>query len=653
MTKEKPKVVVFSGGRGAASIIRELVRDRNLDVIVVVNAYDDGLSTGVVRERVDGLLGPSDVRKNFSNLLQTQGEEGERLARLLEYRIGSIPAEVNTDEKIAVSRLFEFIDNQREQLNKRAGDDVKRWVETFFVKQLDDNSIHDFSWLNDMSLGNLIFAGCFLENNSDFNRSIDNWTTSFDLHCGKILNVTMGENLYLVATKDDGTYLSSEVSIVEPQSSSRITQIYLLSPEEAKKHASLADSGTVVSQEELRTERILPKANPSVLEEIEEADLIVYGPGTQHSSLLPSYLTLGVSDAIAKSNVEKVFISNLSADYDIQSENLNSLVNKLTEYMNMGATTPWSPDRYITQCFLSTTKRNIVPWGISRFDDSHESIGTHVGQWTIDGLKHDGKRVANGLRFLINRDTLLNTATDYTTLTIVIPVLNEIERIPIVLERLLTFDWIGQGLIPEFIVVDGGSTDGSVELVTEFPSVKCIQLPSGTGRGYALKSGIDASSSELVVIFPADNEYEPEAIIHVTELLRTGLSPIAFGSRVGLCIDTDQRLREIYGGRTKIYYLSKWGGFVLSLLSGIIYKRWLSDTLTSVKGFKREAFQTLSLEGKSADWDAKLIVDAAKGSLAIAEVPVEYKPRRLSEGKKIRTRDGLRAVLTLVKGSFL
>jgi hypothetical protein len=172
------------------------------------------------------------------------------------------------------------------------------------------------------------------------------------------------------------------------------------------------------------------------------------------------------------------------------------------------------------------------------------------------------------------------------------------------------------------------------------------------GRGQALTSGIKASSSELIVTFPADNEYDPEAVINIAELLRTGLSPIVFGSRVGLCIDTDRRLREIYGGRTKTYYLSKWGGFVLSLLSGMIYKRWLSDTLTSVKGFNKEALETLSLEGKSADWDVRLIVDAARGSQAVAEVPVEYKPRRLSEGKKIRTRDGVRAVGALLKGIF-
>ena len=652
MAKEKPKVVVFSGGRGAASIIRELVRNQDLDVTVVINAYDDGLSTGVVRDRVIGLLGPSDVRKNFSNLLQIQGEEGERLARLLEYRISLTTSEANAKNQ-TITDLLNFIDSQRERISKRAGDDIKRWIETLLAKILADDLSHDYSWLNDMSLGNLIFAGCFLENNSDFNRTIDEWASSFDLHCGKILNVTSGENLYLVAIKDDGSYLCDEASIVEPQSRSRIKQIYLLSKDKAEKFAVSSNHGTSpVSEVDLDLAQVFPRANPRVLVEIQEADLIVYGPGTQHSSLLPSYMTLGIADAIAHSDVEKVFISNLSADHDIQSENFNSLVKKLTEYMNLGASIQRSPDRYVTQCFLSTTRQNIVPWGVSRFDDAHQFVGAHIGQWTVDGLKHDGKRVANGLMFLINRNILMNTKTNYTTLTIVIPVLDEIERLPIVLERLLTFDWIGQRLIPEFIVVDGGSSDGSIELVTEFPSVRCIQLPKGVGRGQALTSGIKASSSELIVTFPADNEYDPEAVINIAELLRTGLSPIVFGSRVGLCIDTDRRLREIYGGRTKTYYLSKWGGFVLSLLSGMIYKRWLSDTLTSVKGFNKEALETLSLEGKSADWDVRLIVDAARGSQAVAEVPVEYKPRRLSEGKKIRTRDGVRAVGALLKGIF-
>ena len=91
----------------------------------------------------------------------------------------------------------------------------------------------------------------------------------------------------------------------------------------------------------------------------------------------------------------------------------------------------------------------------------------------------------------------------------------------------------------------------------------------------------------------------------------------------------------------------------MSLISGLLYKRWVADTLTSVKGFSRKALDSLSLAGVSADWDLQLIVDSSIHELAIAEIPVQYRPRTVKEGKKIRVIHGLRAILVLIKGLSL
>jgi glycosyltransferase involved in cell wall biosynthesis len=283
-------------------------------------------------------------------------------------------------------------------------------------------------------------------------------------------------------------------------------------------------------------------------------------------------------------------------------------------------------------------------------DASGLEVGTHIGQWSSDGSRHDGHRVSNGLVSLAR-----NISTDaqndiYTTISVVIPVLDEIDRLPLVLEKLITFDWIGYSLVPEFIVVDGGSSDGSAGVVASFPVVKGIQLKSGTGRGEAIAAGIRAAKGNFVVTFPSDDEYDVVAIAEVAGLLKTSHAPIVFGSRIGLCADTDKRLREIYGGRTRAYYMSKWGGFTLSIFSGVLYKRWISDTLTSIKGFTRIAVESLSLEGQSADWDMQVIIDASKSEIAIAEVPVGFRPRRVDQGKKIRPKDGIRAMIALFAG---
>src|ERR1700730_5530070 len=81
------KVAVFCGGRGSATIIRELLRSPEVQLALLVNAYDDGLSTGALRNFIPGMLGPSDFRKNFSYLLDLYSDEQYALKNLIEFRL--------------------------------------------------------------------------------------------------------------------------------------------------------------------------------------------------------------------------------------------------------------------------------------------------------------------------------------------------------------------------------------------------------------------------------------------------------------------------------------------------------------------------------------------------------------------------------------
>src|SRR5207248_796233 len=88
MTSSRKLVVsMFSGGRGTATITRELVRDPRIQLNLLVNAYDDGLSTGELRNFIPGMLGPSDFRKNFSYILDLYSEQQFALEKLIEYRL--------------------------------------------------------------------------------------------------------------------------------------------------------------------------------------------------------------------------------------------------------------------------------------------------------------------------------------------------------------------------------------------------------------------------------------------------------------------------------------------------------------------------------------------------------------------------------------
>src|SRR6476661_5577340 len=81
------KVALFFGGRGSATIIRALLRRTDIELTLLVNGYDDGLSTGLLRTFIPGMLGPSDFRKNLSYLFGNYSQAQYALKSLMEYRL--------------------------------------------------------------------------------------------------------------------------------------------------------------------------------------------------------------------------------------------------------------------------------------------------------------------------------------------------------------------------------------------------------------------------------------------------------------------------------------------------------------------------------------------------------------------------------------
>ena len=78
----KLNVVLFSGGSGTQSITEAFLKHPQISLTILINAYDDGHSTGRLRRFIPGMLGPSDVRKNI-NRLMPQSEERHRALRFL------------------------------------------------------------------------------------------------------------------------------------------------------------------------------------------------------------------------------------------------------------------------------------------------------------------------------------------------------------------------------------------------------------------------------------------------------------------------------------------------------------------------------------------------------------------------------------------
>src|SRR5229473_1621032 len=88
--RTKLNVVLFSGGSGTQSITAAFLKHPQISLTILINAYDDGHSTGRLRRFIPGMLGPSDVRKNINRLMPARERSQQSLKTISDHRLPEI-----------------------------------------------------------------------------------------------------------------------------------------------------------------------------------------------------------------------------------------------------------------------------------------------------------------------------------------------------------------------------------------------------------------------------------------------------------------------------------------------------------------------------------------------------------------------------------
>lgn len=319
-------VTLFTGGHGGASIARQLLRTPGVELSLVVNGYDNGFSTGALRRYLPGMLGPSDFRKNLALLADPDDPGAAAFRPVLADRLPGGAERSDLDELVAALAGGEYCP----AIPVPARAEIVANL-TALVRRLDQDPGLD---LSDCAVGNLVLAGGYLRAGGDFNAAVDACASIFRPPV-RLLNVTSGENAFLVALKQDGRLLADEADIVAPQDAVPIVDLLLLrQPLAADRAAELAGRPVAAIRRVLARDRAELTLNPAVRSTLERSDVILYGPGTPHSSLLPSYLTSGVAEAIAASRARaRVFVVNLREDHDVQGVGGAELASRTLAYL--------------------------------------------------------------------------------------------------------------------------------------------------------------------------------------------------------------------------------------------------------------------------------------------------------------------------------
>lgn len=223
-------------------------------------------------------------------------------------------------------------------------------------------------------------------------------------------------------------------------------------------------------------------------------------------------------------------------------------------------------------------------------------------------------------------------------LSVIIPVYNEVKTIEEVVARVRA-----TGFAREIILVDDGSTDGSTEILKKYQGQDGIQViicEQNRGKGAAVREGIKAAGSTYAIIQDADFEYDPNDYAKLYPIIESGQADVVYGSR--FMESTDY-----------FYFRSLAANKLLTFLTNVLYHTKLTDMETCYKLFKVADVREIPLHSRRFELEPELTTKLLKRGYKIVEVPISYNGRSYDEGKKIKPRDGVIALWTLLKYRFV
>ncbi len=217
--------------------------------------------------------------------------------------------------------------------------------------------------------------------------------------------------------------------------------------------------------------------------------------------------------------------------------------------------------------------------------------------------------------------------------SVIIPVFNERSSLRELVERVQNMSWP-----KEILLVDDGSDDGGVGELAQQPHVRVFVHHKNRGKGAAIRTALAHMEGDIVVIQDADLEYDPTDLTRLIAIVAEKEADVVYGSRFS-------------GPPPPGSVFHRRANQLLTWCSNRLTGLRLSDMETCYKVMRREVADGLILREERFGFEPEFTAKIARGGWRVAEVPVGYQPRNRSAGKKIRLRDGLRAIWCILRYS--
>ena len=227
-------------------------------------------------------------------------------------------------------------------------------------------------------------------------------------------------------------------------------------------------------------------------------------------------------------------------------------------------------------------------------------------------------------------------------ISIIIPCFNEEKTLSQIIDKVLKF----KSFEKEIIIVDDCSDDNTPHIINDllikFDEIKSIKHEKNYGKGAGIKSGVNASTGDIILIQDADLEYNPEDFDNLLEPFLKTDADVVYGSR-------------FLGG--KYVRLSFFWHYIANKLLTTMCNTFtnlnMTDMETGYKLFRSEAIKSINLKENSFGIEPEITIKLAKKKYIFYEVPISYSGRSYDEGKKIGLKDAFVAVYCIIKYRFV
>ena len=238
---------------------------------------------------------------------------------------------------------------------------------------------------------------------------------------------------------------------------------------------------------------------------------------------------------------------------------------------------------------------------------------------------------------------MINKKNKLPLLSIIIPCFNEEKTIKKLIKKILKVKNINK----QIIVINDGSLDKSFNIINSLKSKidVIINHKNNSGKGSCIKSAKNKVKGNIVLIQDADLEYDPKDYLKLIDPIVKKKYKIVYGSRV-----LNKNRFENLDNFT--HWVRIFANYILTKISNIINNQNLSDAHTCYKVFDSKIFKKIKLVENDFAFCPESTTKISNLGYKIYEVPISYKGRSYSEGKKIKFSDGLKAIFTIIKYKF-